>query len=267
MSNMTEKKMSPTSRNSMIVGGGLIVVALLFTCGPMESWFGQSDGGAPEAPPVVVAPVVDPPFEPAGSIAAATSGAVAGAEVGAASAAAAAADDTPDASEGIAALAPVIAATGAGAAVAAASSGNGGGSGVPVAAASPPSAAAAPTVSAGPAIVLASAAAAGSFDDAFDDGLGSAGRAVDRFAPPVAGVAGSSLAAAMAADPFGVNSGGVRQPCDSPGSGCRNLRRVSGGDARGGPNPPRINPPIVPGVRPVPVPVNPPIIPGVRPVP
>jgi hypothetical protein len=250
--------MSPTSRNSMIVGGGLIVVALLFTCGPMQSWFSQSDAGAPETPPVVVAPVVAPAFEPADSLAAATAGAVAGADVGAASAAAIAADDASGDSEGIAVVAPVVAAAGAAGAVAAAAAtpGSGGGSGVPVAAAAPPPPAALPAVSAGAPIapvVLASAAAAGSFDNAFGDDLGSAGKAVDRFAPPVAGEGGTSLAAAIAGDTFGVNSGSVRQPCDSPGSGCRNLRGLSGGgDGGGGPIPPRINPPIIPGVRPVP---------------
>jgi hypothetical protein len=106
-------------------------------------------------------------------------------------------------------------------------------------------------------------AATSRFDDAFSNGFGgepdvsAAGLVVDRFAPPVAALGGSPLALAAASDRFGADAGGVRDSCDGPGAGCRNVRGAG-----------RV-PPIIPGVRPVPSPLppNPPIVPGQRPVP
>jgi hypothetical protein len=129
-----------------------------------------------------------------------------------------------------------------------------------------------PPVSAGvPAGLAAEAGGAGAeglavatsaFDEALaasGSGIGPAGRVVDRFAPPVASAGAAPLALAAASQPFGMD-GGVLRPCDTPGSGCRNLTGTAG--------PP--NPPILPGVRPTPtpqLPTNPPIQPGGRPVP
>lgn len=37
--------MTPTTRNSLMVGGALIVIALLLTCGPIRGIFGTGDAG------------------------------------------------------------------------------------------------------------------------------------------------------------------------------------------------------------------------------
>ncbi len=84
-------------------------------------------------------------------------------------------------------------------------------------------------------------------------GVGPGGPVVNRFAPPVAAPGGGGYNIASA-NPFGVGKGNALQPCDQPGSGCRNLRGIPA------------NPPIIPGGRPTP-PANPPIIPGGRPTP
>jgi len=107
--------------------------------------------------------------------------------------------------------------------------------------------------------VLAAAAAlaaVSAFDDAFDggDAVFAAGPAVDRFPPPVA-AGGPAFALLAASQPFGTLSGSIRQPCDSPGAGCQTIPASM------------TNPPIIPGIRPVPVISNPPIIPGIRPIP
>ena len=54
------------------------------------------------------------------------------------------------------------------------------------------------------------------------DRRGAAGKVVDRFAPPVAAVPTGGLAMNGAQRSVGSSIGGVRQPCDSPGAGCRN---------------------------------------------
>jgi hypothetical protein len=80
------------------------------------------------------------------------------------------------------------------------------------------------------------------FDEAFvagdvSDGL--EGPAVARFAPPVAAGAPAALALNMADRVMGLDAVSVRQPCDSPGSGCRNISV-----------PPPVGPTIRPGQRP-----------------
>ena len=140
-------EMSPTSRNTLMIGGALILIALMLVCGPLSDRLGLGGKGVEEAPSVAAGPPVE------------------------------------EAEDELAVVAEV-----AGAAA---------GAGV----------------------------AASAFDDtmASSDGLSAAGPVVDRFAPPVAAADGSPLALAAAAQPFGIDSGNLLQPCDSPGSGCQNL--------------------------------------------
>ena len=92
----------------------------------------------------------------------------------------------------------------------------------------------------------AAVAAASAFDDALasamasSDELGGAGRAVERFALPVAAAGGSPLALAGAAQPFGIDGGDLLRPCDTPGSGCQNLgaAAIGGGGGTFQPSPP-----------------------------
>jgi hypothetical protein len=212
--------MSPTSKNALKIGGALILIALFLVCGPLKDRLGGGGKNVEEAPSVASGP----PLEPV--------------EV-----------DTTDALEGIAAgvligtsapeppleavktkddlpVLPVVAAAATGAAVAA---GTGTGSGETVL----------PAVSAGvpPTTVAAdgipdvdpAVAAATAFDEsrASREGPGRAGRAVDIFPPPVAAEGDSLLA--LSTEPFGMDSGSLLQPCDSPGSGCQNLRGGSNG--------------------------------------
>ena len=60
--------MTPTTRNTLVIGGGLIVIALLLTCGPMSGLFGGGEDATEtvalveaeiETPPVSAAPQVD----------------------------------------------------------------------------------------------------------------------------------------------------------------------------------------------------------------
>ncbi|HEB90091.1 MAG TPA: hypothetical protein ENI85_11010 [Deltaproteobacteria bacterium] len=86
------------------------------------------------------------------------------------------------------------------------------------------------------------ALAAAAFDDALAStgssggGVGPAGPVVRRFPPPVAAL-GASPSVLASAQPFIDSSSPVVLPCDSPGSGCANIR-------------PPLNPPFVPGRRP-----------------
>jgi len=255
--------MSPTSRNTLMIGGALIVIALLLTCGPWGNLLGGADGDGEPLPSVAAAP---PPQGDAGALDAAIAGAAAGGQLGDSDVAGTVGGGDHGATAPLSAT-TVAAATGA-AAAAAASTGGG------AAAASTPATSALPPVSSGvpitpvaaantPNPAALAAAAAGAFDDAFDGGgdLAGAGSAADRFPPPVA-AAGSAFALVAASEPFGTGPGGVRQPCDSPGAGCQRI--TSDLTLTGGPGP---NPPIIPGVRPTPRIANPPIIPGVRPVP
>ena len=218
--------MTPTTRNTLIVGGAAIVVALLLTCGPMRGLFGAGDAGetpvvetpepAVEAPPAVAA---GPPPEPPSALGAAASGALAGSQAG----------TSPDlAAAGSGAGSAAATATGANAAGAAsAPSVSGTGSGTkrvaPPVSAGPPSVPVAAAVAAVPAIDTSRDAenAAVAFDESFGD-LSVAGPVVDRFAPPVAAVMPSALALNVASRNVGLPAGSIRQPCDSPGAGCQN---------------------------------------------
>lgn len=264
--------MSPTSRNTLLVGGALIVVALLLTCGPMLGWFGGTQQSEESLPAVAAAP----PADATDALDAATAGAAAGGQAGLLGASAlgegegagagesaavgAAADEGTDevraAGAPIAGAAAAAAAVGAGAAAAGGAAMAAGGSG-----AAPAAAPALPAVSAGvPDTPVAGAgpgeAAVSSFDDAFaaESELSAAGPVVDRFAPPVAAFGSSPLALAAASDRFSGDSSRVRRPCDAPGAGCLN---VSGGLG--------VVRPIIPGVRPPRPGANQPIVPGNRP--
>jgi hypothetical protein len=212
--------MSPTSKNALKIGGALILIALFLVCGPLKDRLGSGGKNVEEAPSVASGP----PLEPV--------------EV-----------DTTDALEGIAAgvligtsapeppleavkteddlpVLPVVAAAATGAAVAA---GTGTGSGETVlpavSAGVPPTTGAADEIAG----VVPAVAAASAFDEsrASREGPGRAGRAVDIFPPPVAAEGDSLLA--LSTEPFGMDSGSLLQPCDSPGSGCQNLRGGSNG--------------------------------------
>lgn len=228
--------MSPSTRNRLMIGAGLIVIALLLVCGPLTGRFGSS--GDKEAPSVAAGP----PTDTAGPLAAATLGAVAGTLV----------DDPclqsdcpPDDSAvvppPIAPVAPVVVAA---AAAAGALESSGGGSSSGAAPVLPPVSAAGPsTNAASSAPLLATATAASLFDDAM--ALNDIGApAVDRFPPPVASAGNSPVNVAAAAQPFAPRDGRLLAPCDTPGSGCRNVS--ASGSA--------FNPPIIPG-GPPPIPV------------
>lgn len=283
--------MSPTSRNTLMIGGALILIALLLVCGPLTDRLGSGGSKVDEAPSVAAGP----PADASGALGAAATGALAGATLGEAGAdvlAAEANDDPCDRRGGDTELndadcPPVVGAgetvsgagLDAGAAVAAgtavavgataatvAADGTGGGSSI--VATPPPVSAGVPVTpvasqAAVPAIPVVPAAT-GVFDDAVvsarnsNGGVGPAGRIVDRFPPPVAAPANTGLRVASA-----LSSGPLIIPCDTPGSGCRNVIAGSG------PNPPGgVNPPIVPG-GPPPGSVlnNPPIVPGSPPPP
>ncbi len=278
--------MSPTSRNSLMIGSALIAIALLFTFGALDGWLGGANGSGAPLPAVTAGPKASS----AGPLGSAVVGAAAGAQLGQPEVAAAAVAEPADdvvvgggalsgasvgaagAATGVGGGGVVVAGLGgagvAGGAVAAGTTGGGGAGGAgaeaaastPVASA-PVAAAFLPPVSAGgpvtmvaasiPAPVLLAAAATGAFDRAFGGpDESTAGPVVARFAPPVAAVGGSPMALAAAAQPFGTQLDGIRQACDSPGAGCRNVMGV-------GPNP-MPNPPIlVPGQRPQRMPNNP----------
>ena len=290
--------MTPTTRNTLMIGGALIVIALLLTCGPMRGLFGGGEDATetvaatdtePETPPVSAAPPADD-VDAMAMAGVATSGAATGAGAGANGAAVAgldegaagqaSADDAADETVvAAAAVAPVGAASGgsstgagvgtaataagvgaatAGAGAAAGASGSGSSAATAAQTATPPVSTGPPVpavavadTSAADAAAAAAAAAAGAasaFDDAYaslsGEGIDAAGKVVDRFAPPVAAVPTGGLAMNGAQRSVGSSIGGVRQPCDSPGAGCRNTL----GGAR--PPTPPANLLIVPGQRP-----------------
>lgn len=254
--------MDPTSRNRVLmIGGALIVIALLLVCGPLQDRLGGDRPGT-TLPPVAAGPP-ETPDEPAAEPAPVPLAPDAATET------ANALDDATEEPAEPAVVAAVPAprdpAAGAGAALetaaaaaaAAASAGESGtAASAPTAAASEmPAVSAAPPPGPTPATIFDDALAATSLGSAGDEvGVGPAGAASDRFAVPVA--SGGPMALGLqAAQQFGIDSSLLR-PCDTPGSGCQNLVSAAG--------PP--NPPIRPGVRPVPPP-NPPIQPGTRPTP
>ena len=254
--------MTPTTRNSLMVGGALIVIALLLTCGPIRGIFGTGDAGtsadvatsdATPLPPVGAAL----PVNTDAALGAAKTGAVAGSQIGSADAAAVA-SAAPNSvapvlvagAAGAAEAAGSGAAADAGASVAAASTGIA----LPAVSASPPSVPVSNSITTAvvnPAIALAaSAAAASAFDNAFDNAFAggmadmpAAGAVVGRFAPPVAAISSQRLALNGVDRAVGIGAAGIRAPCDSPGAGCRNLQLSMA-------SPIPINPPIVSGPTP-----------------
>ncbi|MBC8188150.1 MAG: hypothetical protein H8E78_08115, partial [Proteobacteria bacterium] len=62
--------MSPTSRNTLMIGGALILIVLLLVWGPLEDRFGTGGSKVDETPPVAAGPPAD------------SAGALAGAELG-----------------------------------------------------------------------------------------------------------------------------------------------------------------------------------------
>lgn len=86
------------------------------------------------------------------------------------------------------------------------------------------------------------------------EGVGIAGKVVDRFAPPVASGAGAAAFDAKT-DGRGALSVNTLRPCDTPGAACRNF---------GGPQAVTVpvNPPITPGIRGGGL--TPPVAPGAR---
>lgn len=262
--------MDATSRNRVLmIGGALILIALLLVCGPLTGRFGESTKQEPPSvaagPPEVDADVAaDEAAEAAAALAAA--GATAGAAVGESGigdAGAGARDGLEGEEDGIGGPIEAGGLAAAGAVAGAAATADGGKSNASKSASSKtasaprtpkasPKAAPLPPVSAGVPVAAAAAAtgaaaAASAFDDSFAaasrdslaDGTGAAGKVVDRFAPPVAGAASGGLAMA---DLAGLRKGRVLRACDSPGAGCSNTGAGQG----------PANPPITPGVRPVP---------------
>lgn len=205
-------ELSPTSRNSMKIGAALILIALLLVCGPISDRMGGRES-VRETPSVAAGPPVVP-VDPSGAIEAVAAGALVGASV--------AETDVAVPGDGNAGrdlpVAPVVVAAAtagaaAGAAVAA-DSGTGGGS-VP------------PPVSAG---VPATEVAADTFDESLDKAMasrGGLGPAGMRFPPPVAASGDSGQAFASNAEAFRIDTGELLRPCDSPGSGCQNLKSAS----------------------------------------
>ncbi len=267
-------EMSPTSRNTLMIGGALILIALLLVCDPLLDRLGLGGKSVEEAPSVAAGPPPDT-LEPADVLEAVAAGALVGTTVaptdaatldavGAVGAVGAggdasdvkAADDSAVVADagvedpgddtltaaGVAAAG--VAAGAAGAGMAGDAGTGGGGAVLPAVSAGVPTTDVASDEISGAAAAVAAASA---FDDALasamasSDELGGAGRAVERFAPPVAAAGGSPLALAGAAQPFGIDGGDLLHPCDTPGSGCQNLGAAAIGGGGGGtfqPSPP-----------------------------
>lgn len=209
--------MDATSRNRILmVGGALVVVALLLVCGPLEGEFGKDR--VESTPPVAAAPPLIEP-EPEPEVVAVVPAEPIAADEGLA-------DEMPAAVES-APVVPVVAAP----VVASSGSKSPAPTPPPVSAAPPP---VVPIV-AGPS---AAELAQNAFDAAQDEGPKSNLR--DRFAPDVDSGPSASL---LALDSFGQGNAFQIRPCDTPGAACRNpvprtVARVPAGI-----------PPIVPGSR------------------
>lgn len=213
--------MDPASRNRVLmVGGGLIVIALLLVCGPLEGQFGEGQKTVEPLPPVAAAPPV-PAIDPQALAEAVATGAVTGAVIGESDLGA----DIEEPAEAAARIAEAV---------------------VPPAPAPvvehvrdaapkvadvtpkksapklPAVSAAGPMIAApiGPTAEELAANAANDFDNSIGDAAkGFDSSVVDRFAPPVdSGPRISPVASAAQ----GFNSLALR-PCDSPGAGCQNV--------------------------------------------
>ncbi len=232
--------MSRTSRNTLMIGGALILIALLLFCGPLSGRFGSGGQKVDDPPSVAAGPPVDATnatnaMEVAdsaalGALVGASGADSSGSENGARLDASPADDELPpvvvlaagDADEGLADAGGVAAGT-----AATDPDGTGGGVVLPPISAGPP--AATPVAAVGPDLADGTSdavEAARAFDAVDPDGIGPAS---ERFAPPVAAPGNRPFEIAKIA---GLGSG-ERLPCDSPGSGCRNVRRgLTGGPGR-----------------------------------
>ena len=70
--------MSPTSRNTLMIGGALILIALMLVCGPLSDRLGLGGKGVEEAPSVAAGPPVVE-VESADAVEAVAAGALVGA--------------------------------------------------------------------------------------------------------------------------------------------------------------------------------------------
>lgn len=227
--------MSPTSRNVLMIGGALILIALLLICGPLSDRLGDSGQGVHEAPPVAAGPPPDA-IRTTDLVEAVAAGALVGRSMQEPEVAAASEDAAPVEAP-VAVPVPVVSET---------PGSEGGGRPLPLVSAAAPMPIVASEEISG---VAPAEQAAGAFDDQLaslltsNDELAGPGPAVDRFPPPVA-AAGAPLALDSAAQSFGFASGKLLQPCDSPGSGCRTV--ISGQNGGGGgvflPSPPVLPP-------------------------
>lgn len=231
--------MSRTSRNTLMIGGALILIALLLFCGPLSGRFGSGGQKVDDPPSVAAGPPVDATnatnaMEVAdsaalGALVGASGADSSGSENGARLDASPADDELPpvvvlaagDADEALAGAGGVAAGT-----AATDPDGTGGGVVLPPISAGPPAATTA--AAAGPDLEDGAEDAGEAFDAIlfYEPGIGPAS---ERFAPPVAAPGNRPFDIAKIA---GLGSG-ARLPCDSPGSGCRNVRRgLTGGPGR-----------------------------------
>ncbi len=222
-------EMSRTSRNTLMIGGALILIALLLFCGPLSGRFGSGGQKIDDPPSVAAGPPVDA-TNATNAMEVADSAAL-GALVGASGADSSGAGNGArlDASPAEDELPPVVALAAAGVVAegmtATDPDGTGGGSVLPPISAGRP--AATPVAAAGPDLADGTSdavEAALAFDAADPDGDG-IGPASERFAPPVAAPGDRSFDIAKI-EGLGLN--GVLRPCDSPGSGCQRLNRPAG---------------------------------------
>lgn len=216
-------EMSPTSKNALKIGGALILIALFLVCGPLRDRLGSGGKNVEEAPSVATGPPLEPvDLDTTPAVEAVAAGALVGILAPGFEAVAPLEDvKTEDDSPAL----PIVAAAATSAAAAAAvAADSGSGSSRPVlpavSAGVPPTEAATDEIPG----VAAAVAAVSAFDDSMESSdLGMAGSAADRFPPPVAAAGGDSLLA-LSTEPFGMDSGNLLQPCDSPGSGCQRLK-------------------------------------------
>ena len=213
--------MDPTARNRvLLIGGALIVIALLLVCGPLEGRFGGGRPGidAVETPPDMAAapPVLEEPaVDSTSATEAETTGELTDAAIGES-------DLTdPLEAEPVEALPVVPPPVSPPVKVAKATAPT-----VARAVETPPVSAAGPEVKAPPLVVVPTVdERATSVAEDFDSSLADMTNALDRddasvvgrFAPPV----DSGPRVALAAR--GINSFALR-PCDNPGSGCQNVQ-------------------------------------------
>jgi hypothetical protein len=199
--------MNPTSKNTLKIGGALILIALLLVCGPLSDRFGSGGKKVEEAPPVAAGPPVDESH----ALDAVVAGALVGSSVDDIEGAAVE-DISDDDDLSVLVAAAAVAAAAAGAATGGSGSGGGGQALPPVSAGVPDVEAALPI----PVVIppVADVDAADAFDASERSGDGMGGTPNQRFAPPVAATGGGPV------QPFALADSTTLRPCDSAGSGC-----------------------------------------------